>query len=75
MKGATPDHPSGNQGKESFSLIQPCSHELLLDFGTFVSAVGVHDQMHLLVLGELPLQVVEEPYELTAAGRYRSPCH
>jgi len=82
VKGSTTDHSAGNQSEEPFHLIKPGAagggemeveslplpgHEPSLHLLALVGAVIIHDQMHVLVGGDLLFQMVEESYEFPAA--------
>lgn len=88
VEGTSTNHPSGDQSKESFDLIQPgtagrCEVEVeaappfrfepALDLSALVCAVIVHDQVHFLIVGKLPFQVMQEANELAAAVTLGSP--
>lgn len=75
------DHPSRNEGKKPFDLIQPGATgrgevemepfsllrlQPFLHFSALVGAVVVHDQMHVLIGRELGFEIVEKPDEFAA---------
>ena len=84
-KGSAADHSAGDQRKEALDLVEPgtagggevefepasfAGLEPALDFGTFVSAVVIHDQVNFQIRWELLLQSVKKANKLagTMAG-------
>lgn len=82
MEGAATDHSLSDEGEESFDLIQPGTaggsemevktlpllrlHPALY-LGAFVSAVVVHDKVHVKFGGQFLFQLIEETDKFTAA--------